>query len=249
MVADKPEPKGAAGGGGMPDMGGMGGMGGMPGGMGGLPPGFAQMMGGMGGMGMGGMPGGMGGMPAGMGLPGGMGGGMPGGSRAQPEQPGVLPVGTRVFIRGLQGAAQHNGKSGQVESYDTGASRYLVNIGDGDALRIKFDNLLQNARCEVTAMQNRPELNGKNATVVGFDEERGRYHGDIEGVGRASLQPTNLILPKGARGKVVGLTSDAGSKWNDQVGKVISFDREAGRYVVEMSREDQLRIKPANLIF
>jgi chaperonin GroEL len=29
MVADKPEPKGAAGGGGMPDMGGMGGMGGM----------------------------------------------------------------------------------------------------------------------------------------------------------------------------------------------------------------------------
>ena len=129
-------------------------------------------------------------------------------------------------------------------------------------------------------MQNRPELNGKNATVVGFDDERGRYHGDIDGVGRASLQPANLILPKGARGKVVGLTSDAGSKWNDQVrilgarslalslqasarlkpqphphrsiwqvGKVLSFDREAGRYVVEMSREDQLRIKPANLIF
>ena len=68
-------------------------------------------------------------------------------------------------------------------------------------------------------------------------------------MGRASLQPANVILPKGARGKVVGLTSDTGSKWNDKVGKVLSFDREAGRYVVEMTREDQLRIRPQNLIF
>ena len=70
-----------------------------------------------------------------------------------------------------------------------------------------------------------------------------------QGVGRASLQPSNLILPKDARGKVVGLTSETGSRWNDQIGKVLSFDHEAGRYVVEMSREDQLRVKPVNFVF
>ena len=218
----------------------------MPGGMGGLPPGFAQMMGGMGGgmPGMGGMEGMMGG-----GMPG-MGGGRGGrGGRPQPEQPGVLPAGTKVFIRGLQGAAQHNGKTGQVEQYDASAGRYLVQVGDGEVLRIRFDNLLQNARCTVVGMQNRPELNGKSATLVGFDEDKGRIHADIGGVGRASLQPSNLILPKGARGKVVGLTSDAGSRWNEQVGKVVSFDHEAGRYTVEMSPTDQLRVKAANLVF
>ena len=111
--------------GGMP--GGMGGMGGGRGG--GLPPEFAQMMGGMGGMpggmgGMGGMPGGMGGMG---GMPG-MGGAR---GRPQPEQPGVLTAGTRVTVRGLQGAAQHNGKTGRVESYDAAGGRYTVQLDEG----------------------------------------------------------------------------------------------------------------------
>ena len=233
--------------GGMPGKGG----GSMPGkgggkGMGGLPPGFAQMMGGMGGMPMGGMPMGMESMMGG-GMPGGMGGGR---GRAQHvEQPGVLPPSTAVYVRGLQGAAQHNGKAGQVESYDAAAGRYLVDVGDGDVLRIKFDNLLQGASCSVTGMQNRPELNGKSATIVGFDGDKGRYHADIAGVGRASLQAQNLILGAGSRGKVEGLTSEAASKWNGQIGKVVSFDHEAGRYVLEMTREEQLRIKPANLVF
>ena len=32
-----------------------------------------------------------------------------------------------------------------------------------------------------------------------------------------------------------------------QVGKVLSFDEESGRYLLQMSAEDQLRIKPQNL--
>merc|ERR1719359_872736 len=179
--------------------------------------------------------GGMGGLPPGMEgmMGGGMGGGMGGrgrGGRPAPEQPGVLPAGTQVVVRGLQGAAQHNGKAAEVQSYDTSAGRYEVNLADGDVLRIRFDNLLQTCACHVTGMQNRQELNGKNASIVGYDEAKGRYHADITGVGRASLQGVNLILPAGAR-------------WNDQVGKILSYDTEAGRYVIEMSREDQLRIK------
>lgn len=98
-------------------------------------------------------------------------------------------------------------------------------------------------------MQNRPELNGKTATTVGYDADKERYHADIAGVGRASLSLTNLILPADARVRVKGLTSEGGSKWNDKIGKVLSFDREAGRYLVELSKDDQLRVRPVNITF
>ena len=76
-----------------------------------------------------------------------------------------------------------------MESYDQSSSRYFVQLsGEGDVIKIKFDNLLQNCRCEVTGMVNRAELNGKSATLVRYDEEKGRIHADIQGVGRASLQ-------------------------------------------------------------
>ena len=71
-----------------------------------------------------------------------------------------------------------------------------------------------------TGLSQRPELNGKSACVVDYDVENDRYYADIEGVGRASLQLINLILPVDTRGKVVGLTSEKGSRWNDKVGKV-----------------------------
>ena len=176
---------------------------------------------------------------------GGMGGGRgKGGGR---EQPSAMPGGTRVVVHGLNNAAQHNGKAAQVEDYDASSGRYTVSLeGEGDALRIKFDNLLQACSVEVTGMQNKPELNGKSATICGFDADKGRYHADISGVGRASLKLENLILASGTRARVFGLQSDAGSKWNDKIGKVLSYDRDAGRYLVQMSKEDQLRIKQTN---
>ena len=45
-----------------------------------------------------------------------------------------------------------------------------------------------------------------------------------------------------------GLVSDGGAKWNDEVGMVVGFDRAAGRYVLQMSAEDQVRIRPQNLV-
>jgi hypothetical protein len=134
-----------------------------------------------------------------------------------------------------------------VESLDGAAGRYTVALEDGDALKIKFDNLLQLAKCEVTGMQNRAELNGKSATIAGYDATKQRFHADIPGIGRASLLLSNLILSSGTRGRVFGLTSETGSRWNDKVGTVLSFDREAGRYLMEMSKTDQLKIKRDNL--
>jgi len=158
-----------------------------------------------------------------------------------------MTAGTKVSVYGLKGAAQHNGKAGTVETYDHSSERYVIRLEDGDQVKIKFDNLVQRVEVEVMGMQNRPELNGKSACVVDYDAENDRYYADIAGVGRASLQLINLILPADTRGKVVGLTSEKGSRWNDKVGKVVSYDREAGRYLVEMTKDDQLRVRPDNL--
>ena len=194
------------------------------------------------------------------GLGGGTSGGLAGGMQGRPAQlvkePGVLPPWTSVTVRGLKGAAHHNGKVAQVESYDASDGRYAVRLPNGEGVRIKFDNVLQRLEADCCGVLNETQarLDGKTALVVGYDEATDRYvadlrGGDTRGGERASLQPSNLILPVGARGKVVGLMSAAGSKWNGQIGAVVDFDREAGRYVVQMTagREgDQLKIKPPN---
>jgi len=208
--------------------GGMGGMGGMPGG---VPDIMAQMMGG----GIGGISG-MGGMPGGMN---GMGGGR---RRRTPERPELLPDGTAVLVRGLTGAMQHNGKQGSVAEWDAAAGRYVIILEDGEALRIKPDNLLQPAAAEVTGMVSKPELNGQTGTVRDYDAAKGRYVVSLRGVPQpVALKPENLILPKGTRVKVVGLVSQP--QWNDKVGKVLDFDRERRRYVVQMTPDQQLSLK------
>lgn len=48
--------------------------------------------------------------------------------------------------------------------------------------RRRFENLLQRVTAEVTGMQNRPELNGKNAQIVGFDTAKARYCASLRGL-------------------------------------------------------------------
>lgn len=172
---------------------------------------------------MGGMPGGMGGMPAGR-----------GGRRRTRERPDLLPDGTRVTVRGLQGAAQHNGKSGEVHESNDVTGRYTVQLDDGEVLRIKPENLLQSCSAELTGMERKPELNGREGRVTGWDASGGRYHVSLDGQ-VVSLKPDNLILPSGARATVIGLVSQP--RWNGSTCKVVSFDRERRRYTVQMKDE------------
>eukprot|EP01048_Picozoa_sp_COSAG05_P037000 COSAG05_NODE_16992_length_334_cov_0.821277_1_plen_111_part_11 len=111
-----------------------------------MPPEIAQMMGGMFGGGMPGAGGGMfgGGMPGGGG--GMFGGGMPGTSGpasggGHPDRFDRLPRGTTVKLRGLVGAAQHNGKVGQIRSFDPAKERYAVQLQSGENMAIKQDNV------------------------------------------------------------------------------------------------------------
>lgn len=157
-----------------------------------------------------------------------------------------MPARTKVVLRGLQGAAQHNGKQGVVQDFDDASSRYTIQLEGGDQLRIKFENMMQQLAAEVTGMQ-RTEFNGRTAHVSNWDEDRRRYHVKLQGEdGMAALQPQNLILPEGTRARVVGLQSQ--SRWNTKVGKITGFDRSKGRYTVQMTDEQHLSVKLENLL-
>lgn len=156
-----------------------------------------------------------------------------------------MPAHTRVLVRGLAGAAQHNGKGGEITSFDDSSRRYTVELEDGDVVSIKGENLLQPCVGEVTGMVSKPELNGRSGRVREYDEAKGRYHVEVQGQ-VVSLKPDNLILPKDTRARVVGLVSQL--QWNGKVGKVLDFDRERGRCAVQMSEEHQLMVKLENLL-
>mmetsp|Transcript_50214 Transcript_50214/g.162711 ORF Transcript_50214/g.162711 Transcript_50214/m.162711 type:complete len:176 (+) Transcript_50214:1-528(+) len=157
-----------------------------------------------------------------------------GGRRRTRERPDLLPDGTRVTVRGLQGAAQHNGKSGEVHESSDATGRYTVQLDDGEVLRIRPENLLQSCSAELTGMERKPELNGREGRVTGWDASGGRYHVSLDGQ-VVSLKPDNLILPPGARATVIGLVSQP--RWNGSTCKVVSFDRERRRYTVQMKDE------------
>eukprot|EP01046_Picozoa_sp_COSAG06_P053366 COSAG06_NODE_9209_length_1958_cov_1.408822_1_plen_590_part_10 len=78
----------------------------------------------------------------------------------------------------------------------------------------------------------KPELNGKQAAVVGFDTAKGRYHVRHEGnwwTGRPiGIKPANLILRQGSAVIVEGL--DTAPEWNGKRGLVESYDAAKGRY-------------------
>ena len=121
-----------------------------------------------------------------------MGGPMGGG---QPAPFNKLPEGTAVLVKGLQGAPQHNGKSGQVQGYDGAKGRYVVALGDGTQVSLKQDNVQQQVEgCEVLGIQSKPELNGQIGTVLDFDAAKERCHVRLGGK-TASLAAANIILP------------------------------------------------------
>ena len=47
-------------------------------------------------------------------------------------------------------------------------------------------------------------------------------------------------------GRVVGLVS--GAQYNARIGKVVDYDGESGRYLVQLDAAQQLRVKLGNLL-
>lgn len=239
--------------------GGMGGMfGGMPGKGG--PRVVFRNGGGGGGMpggGMGGFPGG--GMFMDMNSMGGMGGGFPGmggkgggkgGPRKAPVPAHALPEGTTVTIRGLTKAPEHNSKTGKIGGWDEQKGRYEVNIESNETLSLRPANLTQRCHGEISGIESQPALNGQDAEVLNYNDDNGRYMVKLRqkmesGRDTIGVLPSNLLLQKGTRVIVTGLSSD---QFNGQMAQIVAVDREAMRYTVQCQSGKQIKIKLENVL-
>jgi len=229
---------------------------------------FAEMMGGggMGGGGRGvrmrmgpGMPAGM--MFGGGGMPGGLGGmfggmGVPGVGMKRPASPqrpvaryDALRPGTRVTLFGLVKAPHLNGDSATVKDFDSVKGRYVVGLDEsGETLALRPDNVQQLLPGVILqGLDSEPDLNGKSGTLLKYDALKDRYAVRLAAVRRTlSVKADNVKLPKGSVVTIRGVV--AKPALNGRRGTVAGFDAEGGRYLVQTSKDEQLKLKPQNVV-
>ena len=100
----------------------------------------------------------------------------------------------------------------------------------------------------LVGLASKPELNGEEVWVVGFDAAKGRYRVRHEGNARTGkpmgIKPENLIFKQGPAVIVEGL--DAAPEWNGKRGLVESYDTEKGWYrLLVHGRNKTLGVKVA----
>lgn len=167
------------------------------------------------------------------------------GGAKQMDQSTLLKPQSQVQIHGLRAGAQHNGKVATVTSFDSTKHRYTVTLeGTKDKLALKGENIRQiGVQARVGETSNR-DLSNTRCEVVGYDAAADRYQVRTSGktvsmkIGNLVLQPTTLVRLHSLRG---------GAEHNNKWGTVKSFDRQAGRYEVEVTSTLNLRVKAENL--
>jgi len=227
---------------------------------------LASIFGGMSGMGAkkGGSPfggmgrspfGGMGGSPFG-GMGGSPFGGMPfsdmgGGDRwnspfgkTEPKRTMGLQPGTTVTIDGLKSASKYNGLQARVVKFSPEQKRYTVQMQNDSTISVKRANLHQVVDgVSITGLKSRSDLNDTRGRVVGFNHTDNRYVVQTA-FEKAGLKRENVILPPGTSVMVEGLKN--APRWNTQEGKLVQYDQQSDRYVVDMGTQ-KLRLRPSNI--
>jgi len=164
----------------------------------------------------------------------------------------IAPCGTPVVVHSLTKSITHNGEIGHISDWDTTKQRYEVTLQSGDdlvgdkRLWLRPQNITQLCAVEITALINKPELNGSNGRINHYDASKHRYMVFIDDTSAVlSLQPANCILSVGTCVGLIGLSK---SECNGKRGRIMSIDRAASRYTVECENGKQIKIKYENVL-
>jgi thioredoxin 1 len=156
----------------------------------------------------------------------------------------IIPTGTKVQVHGLTGAPQHNGLKGSVAAYNPLKGRYIVKASahdgsDSRELSLKRANILQLISATLVS-------SGESATLDGVGTSPGLYSLTVKkDLSSVELPTVEFTLTPGFRCEVAGLVGAA--QYNGKVGEVVSFDEDAGRYVVQVATNKQLKLKKDNV--
>jgi len=165
--------------------------------------------------------------------------------------PNLLPARCRVRSFGLS-VADNNGLEGIVENYYKEKGRYEVKFGE-KSMALKPSNLLQLVDVKLATGNE-----SVDASLIDFDSATSDFLLNVN-VEMRRAQFNTFILRQtahadgcfrnGARVIVHSLAAEAAKQWNEGMGEVVGYDKDAQRYVIQVSPTAQLRIKPDNLRF
>ena len=145
-------------------------------------------------------------------------------------------------IRGLVGAAQHNGSVGVIKGVDGATGRYQVSLSDGKQLALRPTNLLQMLSVTLAGLDGDDAAhNGAAATIFDYDEESNMYGVELGSGDALAVAASSVVLPDRAVAWVHGLQS--APELNGGLAQVLEHDAAAGRYVVRVDGGKQMRLR------
>eukprot|EP00039_Didymoeca_costata_P028360 m.20795 g.20795 ORF g.20795 m.20795 type:complete len:275 (-) comp6953_c0_seq1:101-925(-) len=156
----------------------------------------------------------------------------------------IIPDNTAVKLMNLK-SEKFNGLTGSIQGYDAQKGRYTVvfdkNQGEDipERLAVKPINLLQLAQINIIS-------EGDNSTAGKIvNVNNGAYVVEKQGGGMSEIGASDVLLADGTVALTQGLSTEA---MNGNWGRIMSHDKESGRYVVQISAEKQLKIKRKNVV-
>jgi len=153
----------------------------------------------------------------------------------------LMSTGATVVIHGLAKMPGYNGKSANIRKWDALKGRYEVLTDCASVLSLRPQNLTQLCHVTVAGHESQPELDGKRAEIVDFNEESGHYVlllNDPPSV--LELPPRNCIFPHGTAAILQGLSDDM---LNGQMCSIAGVDHNTSRYLVELEGGRQLKVR------
>lgn len=165
-----------------------------------------------------------------------------------------ISAGTRVTVRRLVAAPEHNGCEGRVCSFDATRVRFTVDMGQGRRLALRPANFAQRLHVKLLGVRREGALAGclqSEAEIVDVDEgpDGGveAYALVLVGTEReVRLAPDKVLLPSGSVLRLVGLTSERGRAVVGRFCCIGTF--QGGRYTVDVEGESKpMNVKPCNL--
>lgn len=176
--------------------------------------------------------------------------GHPGFGARQPQEKryyGAIPAGTVVSLKGLVSKPERNGDRGEVQQYDPRSDRYVVVLEDtNEAMSVKPSNLLQHVHVKLHDLESRPDLNGQRGTILAWNASTERYNVYVIPLSKViGMRSSNIVLDNDTVAQITGLVSkpELNGKW----GTIKKWNQDSGRYDVQISAAQILRLKPENM--
>lgn len=160
------------------------------------------------------------------------------------SRPNIIKKGTNVIVKNLISNKNMNGKLGIIKNYSSTKNRYLVEIQNGTNIFLKIKNIQQIVEVSITNLQQKTYLNNQRGRIIGFNYSSGRYKVVIND-NIIAIEPNKVILNNGTCVKIVNIKKKS---WlNGQWGTIKSFDKFAFRYLVEMRKNEHIKVKMNNV--